>query len=191
MAWNDPLETIVAGSGEVNIAAVGTALPAKTTEALNAKFEGLGYHTEDGVSVNQAITVAGFKAWQSPTEIRRVQDSQDFEISFALLQWNEVNLPFAFGGGTISEVSSGQFKYVPPAASAALDERALIVDVDDGSRRARFIVPRGTVTETSAATFKRTEMATLAVTFKALTPADGSEPWRVLFDDAAAFAVGS
>lgn len=191
MAWNDPAETLIAGTGEVYTAAVGTTLPTSTSASLDSAFTGLGYHTEDGVSVNQSINVSEFKAWQSRSVIRREQDSNEFQISFALLQWNETNLPFAFGGGSITDLGGGQFKYTPPADSDALTEQSLIVDVDDGSRRGRFIVPRGTVTETSDVTFKRTEMAQLAVTFKALVPADGSQSWYALFNDSAAFATGS
>ena len=191
MGWNDATETIVAGSGQVYTAAVGTALPTKTSEALNAAFNGLGYHTEDGVSVNQQLNITEFKAWQSKTAIRREQDSRDFQITFQLLQWNEINLPLAFGGGTVTEPTAGQFKFTPPEDTAALEEKALIVDVDDGSRRGRFIIPRGTVTETAEVSFKRTEMAPLAVTFKALVPASGGVPWYALFNDSAAFAAGS
>jgi hypothetical protein len=189
--WNDPLETIVAGSGEVYTAAIGTALPTKTDSSLNVAFNGLGYHTEDGVSVNQNVDITEFMAWQSKSAIRREQNARDFLITFQLLQWNEINLPLAMGGGTISEPTSGQFKYVPPADTAALEEKAVIVDVDDGTRRVRFVVPRATVTETAEVGFKRNEMAALAVTFKALKPSDGSDAWYALFNDSAAFAPGS
>jgi hypothetical protein len=90
----------------------------------------------------------------------------------------------------VTEPTSGQFKFTPPEDTAALEEKALIVDVDDGSRRGRFIIPRGTVTETAEVSFKRTEMAPLAVTFKALVPASGGAPWYALFNDSAAFAAG-
>ena len=189
--WDEAAETMIAGTGEVYAAPVGTAVPTKTSDNLNAAFNGLGYHTEDGVSVNQQISVSEFKAWQTRHPIRREQESAEFVISFQLLQWNEVNLPFAFGGGTVTEPTAGQFKYVPPADNAALIERALIVDVDDGSRRGRFVIPRGTVTETDEVVFKRTEMAALAVTFKALAPLQGGEAWYALFNDSAAFAAGS
>lgn len=192
MGWNDSTETFVAGSGEVYTAPVGTALPTKTGDTLNTAFNGLGYHTEDGVSVNQTLDVTEYMAWQSKSAIRREQNSREFQISFSLLQWNEINLPLAMGGGTISEPTSGQFKFVPPLDTASLEERALIVDVDDGTRRGRFIIPRGTVTETAEVGFKRGEMAPLAVTFKALVPNDGTTaPWYALFSDAAAYAAGS
>lgn len=191
--WNDPNETIVGGGGEAYVAPVGTALPAKTGDALNVAFNGLGYHTEDGVSINPSVDIQEFMAWQSKVPIRIDQNSRDFQISFQLLQWNEINLPFALGGGTISEPTAGQFKFVPLADSAAPEERSLIVDIDDGTRRSRIIVPRGTVTDTGEIPFKRGDMSALAVTFKALAPTDGSgsSPWYALFNDSAAFAAGS
>ncbi len=190
--WNDPSETIVGGGGQVYVAAPGAALPTKTSDALApAAWTGLGFHTEDGVSINQSIDIQEYMAWQSKSSIRREQNSREFQFAYSLLQWNESTLPLAMGGGAVTEPTVGQFKYAPPLDTAALEERSMIVDVDDGARRARFIIPRGTVTDTAEVGFKRGEMSPLAVTFKALTPLEGGLPWYVLFNDAAAFAPGS
>lgn len=191
MAWNDSGETIVAGSGQVYVAPVGTALPATAAAAPNAAFEGLGYHTEEGVSVNQSVEIAEFRAWQSKYVIRRIRDTEDFMITFVLLQWNESTLPFAMGGGDIVSDGGSGYRYNPPGAEDDVDDRALICDVIDGSRRGRFVVPRGSVTEAVEASFTRTEMATLPITFKAQQPADGALPWYFLTNDSAAFAAGS
>lgn len=190
MGWNDASETVVAGTGQVYVAAVGTALPTKTDTALNAAFFGLGYHSEDGVSINKALEVVEFGAWQTKLKIRRERDTEDFAITFQLLQWNEISVPLAFGGGSIA-LSSGQYKYTPPAGSDALLEQSLICDVQDGSRTLRFIVPRGSVTDGVETSFQRKEMAGLSVTFKALEPSDGSAPWYFISNDTLAYAAGS
>lgn len=191
MGWNDASETVVAGAGEAYVAPVGTPLPVKADDALNAAFFGLGYHSEDGVSINRALEVVEFGAWQEKIKIRRERDSEDFTFSFTLLQWNEISTPLAMGGGAITSVGGSQYKYTPPAASAALDEKTMICDVQDGARIMRFIVPRGSVTDGVEVGFKPKEMAGLSVSFKALAPTDGSAPWYFVTNDALAFAVGS
>lgn len=184
MAWNDPGETVVAGNGEAYVAPVGTALPATATTALNSAFSGLGYHTEDGVSYNRELNVTEFPAWQSHDAIRRERDTSPFTITFALLQFlNEINIPFVFGGGSISTVGTNLYKYSPPADSDALDEKSLIVDVDDGPARIRFVIPRGTVTDAVSSQFARNQMSALPVAFKALKPDDGGLSWYPLFYD--------
>lgn len=191
MAWNDPTETHIAGTGEAYYAPVGTALPATADAALNAAFVGLGYHNEDGVTTNREVSITDHKAWQSKYPIRRTRESEDFTIGFTLLQWNEVTVPFAYGGGDLITVSSGQYRYDPPVASDAIDEWSLVVDVDDGSRRMRFVIPRGSVTDAVESGFTSNGMAELPISFKGLEPAAGGAVWYPLFNDAAAFAAGS
>lgn len=190
MAWNNPDDFVVAGTGEVYVAPVGTALPTNSQSALNASFNGLGYHTEDGVSVNAQVNVFMIRSWQSQFETRRGRDTEDFQLSFVLQQWNEINVPLAYGGGSVTSLGGGEYKYTPPAPDAALDERALVCDCIDGSEKVRFVVPRGSVVEAVASTFKRNEAAVLPITWKALQPSDGSAAWYML-PNSAAFASGS
>jgi hypothetical protein len=190
--WNSAEETWVAGSGQVYVAPVGVNLPANATSTPSpSDFVGLGYHTEDGAKTNQTIETNEFGAWQSEDPIRRSRKSSLFQIGFSLLQWNENTLPFAKGGGKINEVSANQFRYLPPTEADALEEKALLLDVDDGTRRARFFIPRGTVTDQGENVFNRDNMANLEVMFKALKPESGGPSWYVIFSNSDAFAPGS
>jgi hypothetical protein len=191
MPWNDGTESHIAGSGEAYYAPVGTTLPTTADAALNAAFVGLGYHSEDGVTTTTEITITDHMAWQSKYPIRRTRDTEAFTVAFSLLQWNEVTVPFAYGGGALVTVSAGEYRYDPPAASDALQEWSLVVDCDDGTRRVRFVVPRGTVTEGVESQFQTTAMAMLPVSFRGLQPAAGGATWYPLFNDLAAFAAGS
>src|SRR5690606_4695916 len=125
MAWNDASETIVSGKGQVYVADVGTALPATADAALNGAFEGLGFHTEDGVSLNKSLEIVEFRSWQSLHPIRREREADDFQLTFVLEQWNEVNLPLAMGGGDVLDLGGGQVRYNPPDDGAPLDEKSL------------------------------------------------------------------
>ncbi len=190
MAWNDPTEIRIASNGQVYVAPVGTALPTTPTAALNAAFVGLGYLTTDGVSLSVAPEVQDINSWQSRQPTRRELLSQEVTASFSLQQWNESTVPFAFGGGSVTNPSGSIYRYELPA-DGALDERALIIDAIDGSVRQRWILPRGNVTDAVEAKFARDAEAMLPISFKALQPVDGSTALILITDDAASFAVGS
>lgn len=191
MAWDDATEILVAGGGEVSVAPVGTTAPTTAVAALNAAFVGLGFHTEDGVTVNNAPDILEIRAWQSQFPIRTERQTEDFRITFVLQQWNETNLPLAFGGGAVVSDGGTGYKFSPPVAGDAMDYRALVVDVRDGSRHGRFVIPRGAAIEGVESQFSRTAEAQLPITFQANPLDASSSPWSFFTDDAAAFAPGS
>lgn len=185
MASRDPDEIVVAGTGDLWIAPVGTALPATEVAALNGVYEKLGYTTEDGVTFQSSVEVQEFMAWQSISAVRRSRTSREDTISCQLEQWNDSNFMFAWGGGEITEPTPGHFKFTPPLDDDALEEKTLIVDFADGDKVYRWVVPRGTITEAVETVLSRSDMSVLPVGFKALQPADGSAPWQLLTNDPA------
>lgn len=191
MPWNDASEVIVGQSGQVYAGALGSTLPTNPTSTPAVAFSGMGYHNEDGVRTTQTREITRIGAWQEFTPVRIARQSETFQLGFVLLQWNDVTLPAAMGGGTITNPSGSVYKFVPPTPADALDERAWICDVTDGSRHLRIIIPRGIVVETVESQFTRTAAGELPITVEALPPSDGSTPWHFYSDDAAAFATGS
>jgi hypothetical protein len=189
--WNDPSELVVASNGQVYVAPVGTPLPVNPTTALNAAFTGLGFVTEDGVSLSVSPEIQDFGAWQSRQPVRRELTAQEVLASFALEQWNETTVPLAFGGGEVTSPSTGVYRYELPSGNLALDERSLVIDSIDGDRHMRFVIPRGNITDAVETSLQRTELSVLPIAFKALEPLNGGTPMYFLSDDAAAFAVGS
>lgn len=190
MAWNDASELIVAGNGQVYTAPVGTALPTTgPTETLNSAFEGLGYHTEDGVSISVNPDIQEFNSWQSRQPVRREMNAREIQVQFTLQQWDEDSVPFAFGGGTVTTLGGGAYRYDYPADTAQLVETSLVVDVVDGSDIFRFVFPRGNVTEAVESQFSRDSEAGLPITWKALAPANDASAGYFLTN--ASFAAGS
>lgn len=189
MPWNNANEIVVASSGQVYMAPIGTPLPSDAVAALNAAFTGLGFITEDGAALTVTPEVTDYMAWQSRTPVRREKTSQEIQIAFALMQWNEQTVPAAFGGGSVSG-SAGNYRYNLPADDAPLDERSLVLDAVDGAKHLRWVFPRGNVTEAVEASFQRGEPASLPVTFAALAAQEGAAPGYFL-TDSASFAPGS
>lgn len=190
MAWNDSTELVVASNGQVYVAPVGTALPTTPTETLNAAFVGLGFCTEDGVTVTATPDVKDFTAWQSRQAVRRERNQQEIQASFQLEQWNEETVPFAFGGGEITSLGGGDYRYDFPQTDDALDERAMVIDAQDGDKLYRYVFPRGNVTEAVEAQYTRNALALLPITFKVLEPEEGGAPGYFLTNDTS-FTPGS
>jgi hypothetical protein len=192
MAWNNPNELVVGGTGQVYVAPVGTALPTDPVAALAAAYNGLGLTDEDGVSVTMDPDITEFRAWQSRVPVRRALTGQTVTFAFKLEQWNENTVPLAFGGGVVTALGGGKYRYTLPSGQDALDERTLVCDVIDGATTWRFVAPRGNVAESVSADFRRTELGILPITFRATAPSTDPEgPPAYFLTNSAAFATGS
>lgn len=181
----DAAELVVASHGDVYVAPVGTTLPGDTDAdlSLNAAFVNLGLVTEDGVTITATPEIQDFGAWQRSQPVRRERVTQTLSLGFALEQWNVDNVPLAFGGGEVVETAAGVFKYTFPADDDALDERAIVLDWQDGTKKYRMVFERGNVTEAVSTTLSRSALATLPITFSVLSPEDGGSPGYFLAED--------
>lgn len=191
MSEKNKAEIFVAGDGEVWVAPTGTALPTGVDEELDPAFVGLGYHTEDGTRFTAAPDLTDFRVWQSRQAARRELNLQDLTVGFELVQWNRANIVLAFGGGEVTEPTPGVFRYDFPSGGEALDERALVLDAQDGDRKLRFVIKSGNVSDDVETDLQRTAMSGLPISFKALEPDGGGSPAYILSNDAEAFGAGS
>jgi hypothetical protein len=187
MSWNNSDELHVGITGQIYVAPLGTALPSDPTAALNAAFVGLGYTTEDGFSFSASRETTDIGGWQTFDPLRTIITARTVQVSFALKQWNEETVPFAFGGGSIS--GSGPYTYNLPDPEDGLDERAMVIDSVDGDNHVRFVFRRGIVIEAVESQFQHGASADLPITFKLLKPSTGAIA-SILFDGDG-FAAGS
>lgn len=187
----DANELVVASHGDVYVAPVGTTLPSDTDvdAALNAAFVNLGLITEEGVTFTATPEITGYKSWQRQQDVRRERTSQDLQFGFNLEQWNIDNVPFAFGGGEVVETAAGVFKYTFPADDESLDERAIVLDWQDGVKKYRLVFERGNVMDAVAVNLVRSSLATLPIGFNVLASEDGASPGFLLAEDVAFSSV--
>lgn len=191
--WNKPEELVVGSNGQMYFAPLGTPLPQlgdDPTDDLDDDFIGAGLLTEDGFTPLIGSEVTDFKSWQALDPTRRERTGQEKSIAFSMQQWNQDNVPFAFGGGDVQDHGGSIFSYVFPEGDEPLDERSLVCDAIDGDKHYRFIFARGNVTEQVESQFQRGSESLLPVTFKVLRPEDNGRSAYFLTDDPA-FAAGS
>lgn len=189
-------ELVVASKGNIQVAPFGTELPDGTsaedvTSDLDAAFVDLGYASEDGATLSVSPDIVDHMAWQARQAVRRDLNAQECQISTALEQWNGSTVPLAFGGGEITEPTTGVFRFDLPDEDDVLDERSLILDWADGDKHYRMVLPRGNVTEAVESNLVRNNLALLPITFKALAADDGGSPAYILSDDPAFAEPGS
>lgn len=185
-------ENIVVGSGgSIYIAPVGTTLPTTVDGSLNAAFVDLGYISEDGISLSAAAEITEISAFQSFLPVRKLVTGRTFDLSFNVREWTAESVVFAFGGGTITEDTPGEYTYTPPAAGDALYERAMVVDFRDGAKDYRLVIPRGTISDTVETTIARGSAADLPVTFSVLATDEVTPGYYLISNDPALEPAGS
>jgi len=178
-------QTLIGANGTVYVGTPGATITAPTSEAsaVDSDMIQVGFISEDGVLFRDSKDMGELKAWQTPYAVRRFVTGRNFEAEFSMEQWNWHTIPFAFGGGTLTEPTAGHYKYVPPDAGD-IDPRALIIDWNDGTRLYRLWVPQGIVTAPVEVNIKRDEGAMFPVVFGAIF--DGTNnPFELFTDDVA------
>lgn len=179
----DATQLVVAGSGDIWVAPVGTTLPEEYDDVLHGAFRKVGFVKEDGLSYSSTPQVEEFFGWQSRYALRRELTGVEVMFNYSMLQWNDENIVLAFGGGEVVEVSPGSYRYNPLGDGSQLDELSMIFDWNDGGKLFRVVVPRGNVTDAVEVQLTRTQLAELPVSYKVLGTA-GQDPWYQLFNDA-------
>ena len=181
---NDPNEITVGANGRVLVAPVGTALPASISVAPDAAFIELGYLDEDGVTFTDGKTVEQIKVWQAFYAVRRIVTEKESMVAFNMSQWNEDNVIFAFGGGSVvADVPGSEFTYSPPAPGT-IDERVMLVEFNDGLKNYRFVIERGMVTDDVETQLTKGAEGKLPIVF-GVNGVDGSDAWKMQTDDPA------
>ena len=176
-------ETLVGANGYVWVGPVDSTEPTNPTSAPSAAWTELGYLSEDGVTWSVSKTMEDINAWQSFYPIRQIVTATSSTLAMTMRQWNEQTLVLALGGGTVDE-TAGIFTYTPPEPGS-IDERAVMVDWNDGDRNYRLIVRRAMVSDAVETQLQRGAAADLPVTFTVLGNQTGDAPFILLTDDAA------
>lgn len=178
----------VAGAGGVYVAGTDAAWPTNESTALDPDvWTNLGYCTEDGVTFTFSRTTTDLNAWQGD-KLRVLTTAEPASIAFNLMQTSRVNLEVALGGGTTTTISSGHYKYEPPAKGTNT-ERRYIVEFVDGSYVYRYCIVKAQVEGEVTFQLVRTDAVKYAVQLGILDNGDNAK-FFILSNDPA-LAPGS
>lgn len=179
----DSTQVRVGIAGKFYVAPVGTTAPSNTGSAWPGGWVDLGYLTDDGPALKPTRDTKDIPAWQSYFPVRTIRTSEGQEWTIPLLQRNGSILKLAFGGGSVTALGGGDYRYSPPTPGT-VDERAFGIEVVDGSIIDRYVMQRGMVKDLGDVSFKRDEATMFELTIATLSPSSG-DVWQVISNDSA------
>jgi hypothetical protein len=171
-------------SGLAYTAIVGSTVPSTLTGAWAAAWTDLGLILkEDGLTEAMDMERNEFFAWgyQSPVRSQVLRKTITFRAVFLESKAHVLSLYHAhpLSGMTSSGSGADQALTWTQGQSSDPDVRALGLDIIDGTKRNRFIVPRAEVTERGDIVYKEDDMVQYDMTFTALLASDGSSVQRM------------
>lgn len=174
---------VVAQGAHVYVAPVGTAAPVTAIAAPAVAWVEVGLFTPDSLSFATSPSFAEVNSHQSNYPTRRMQESDSATVSVDLQEWSGANFTTVFGGGILTTVSAGVFKFAPPAVGARTEVAALI-DIQDGAKHYRYVIPRSINVEGVSQDLQKGQEARLPLSL-AILGGDTGDPWYMLTDDTA------
>lgn len=181
----DPDNILVPGTAALYLAPVGTAMPANETSALNAAFRDVGLTTPDGTRLRTNPSFTDIRSHQSNYPTRTIKTADEAQVTVVLQEFSGENLIAALGGGTLTTVSTGHFKYTPPATTD-FSEVAAVLEWVDGDDIFRMLIPRAQVRSGIDVALNKTSEAQLTLTLNCIG-GDSSDAYTIL-SNVAAFA---
>lgn len=173
MSGIDADEVVVGADGRVFVAPEGTAVP-DDLASLSNTWINLGYVSEEGITFKNGQEVEDIPAWQSFYSIRKVVSGKSTGVEFVLKQWNSDTLKLAFGGGDVVDNDPNDAVIYVPPAPGVMDNRAMIIEWEDGLSSYRLVMPRGMVSGEAETNIVRTSAADLPIAFD-VTPSGVAE----------------
>lgn len=183
----DKTRIVVAQMARVYLAVPGTLAPVDATIALDVAWREVGYFTPDSLGWATDPSFEEVRSHQSnyPTRKFQTQDAATAEVD--LQEWSGPNFRAVYGGGTITEIMPSmtpkQWKFAPPAVGGR-ETVAAILEIVDGAKHYRRIIPLCEQTEGVAQKFERASESTLPLRLSVLG-ADIGDAWYDLTNDQA------
>jgi len=181
---------VVAQMARVYLAAVGTAAPSGPVGVMPTGWREVGLFTPDSLSWSTDPSFEEVRSHQSNYPTRRFQTEDAATVEVDLQEWTGDNFKAVYGGGTVVEVPAAtdpvvplHYRYSPPAVGGRTTVAA-VVEIIDGNKHYRRIIPRCEQSEGVEQSFERTSESTLPLRLSVLG-SDLGDPWYDLTDDPA------
>ncbi|GAA4209407.1 hypothetical protein GCM10022252_75900 [Streptosporangium oxazolinicum] len=167
---------------------VGTTAPDGPTVALAPAWKNVGLFTPDSLAWSGDPEFSETEAHQSPNPVKVWQTKDANNLEVELLEWSAANFMAVYGGGTITSVTpsgggAAYYKFTPPSIGTRT-EVAAVLELGDGTRRMRRIIPRCMQREGVAHELGRDASATLPLNLSLLGNDLGTAPFYDVFNAA-------
>lgn len=185
----DANNIFVAQMARVWLAPVGTVAPADPVVAMGTGWLEVGLFTPDSLSWATSPSFEEVRSHQSNYPTRRFQTEDAATASVDLQEWTGQNFIAVYGGGTVVNVPASvgppavveHWKFSPPTVGGR-QQTAGCIEVIDGAKHYRRIIPRCEQSEGVEQTLNKTAASTLPLRLTVLG-SDVGDPWYDLTDD--------
>lgn len=182
---------VVAQMARVYLAAVGTPAPAGPATVMPAPWKEVGLFTPDSLGWATDPSFEQIRSHQSNYPTRNIQTEDAATVSVDLQEWTGENFKAVYGGGEVVTVAAAvgppavpeHYRFSPPQIGGR-EQVAACVEIIDGSKHYRRMVPLCEQNEGVEQTFEKTSESTLPLRLSILG-ADIGDPWYDITDDPA------
>lgn len=161
--------------GALYVAPKGTEVPTDATTALSATFKATGYISEDGLTHEITRDSEDIKAWGGDT-VMTTQTDYSETFNFSLLETLKGDVKkLVYGDDNVTE-TSGAITAV--SNSKELTEHAFVIEMVQGTRAVRRVIPCGKVSEIGEITYVDGEPVAYELTITALPDTTGNTSYE-------------
>ncbi|GAA2411813.1 hypothetical protein GCM10010404_82170 [Nonomuraea africana] len=174
------------------LAPVGTTAPDGPAPTMPDGWYDVGLFTPDSYNWKTDPKFEETRAHQSNYAVRRWQTEDAATIEVNLLEWTLSSFRAVYGGGTIEKVTpsgggAAYYKFTPPSIGGRT-EVAACIELADGTRKLRRMVPRAQQVEGVEQSFEKTSASTLPLRMSVLGGDIGAPYYDMMNGEWAAFA---
>ncbi|MFC6883365.1 hypothetical protein [Actinomadura yumaensis] len=183
--------SFVAQMARVYLAPVGTSAPAGPVAEMPTGWKDVGLFTPDSLKWSTDPKFEEMRSHQSNYATRRWQTEDAATVEVDLQEWSGDNFKAVFGGGTVTKVevtgppAFTYYRFAPPAIGARTSV-SVCIELVDGTRHLRRIVPVAEQIEGVEQGFDKSKESTLPLRLSVIG-SDVGDPWYD-FNDIASFA---
>ncbi|SNY84028.1 hypothetical protein SAMN04244553_3589 [Nocardia amikacinitolerans] len=172
-------------TGGILVAPLGTTLPTTAAAAPDAAFKALGYVSEDGIEPQGERSVNAIKDWNAD-DIAQLQTGHSVRYGFTLYAaWDADVLKEIYGESnvvvTAPTASTGTLIKVTENGKV-LPLRSWIIDMADGGRKHRIVLPNAKISEVTQRPHVAGELNGFQVVIDAFKDATGQKAYHYLDD---------
>jgi hypothetical protein len=182
-------EIVIPSITRIYLAPVGSTAPADATSPMPEALRNVGLTTEDSLKFNTEPNFEQVRSAQSSYPTRTFQTTDAATIEVDLQQWSGENFIAVYGGGEITTVTvtgppaATHYKFAPPKIGSRTEVMA-VVEVIDGGKHYRYVIPRCMQMEGVSKDLAKTKEAVLPLRL-AVQGGDDLDAFYVLTDDPA------
>jgi hypothetical protein len=185
----DATRILVPQMARLWLAPVGTAGPDGPTATPATGWLEAGLFAPDSLSFTTDPNFEEVRSHQSNFPTRRWQTQDTATVQCNLQEWSANNILAVYGGGTITTVTpSGgtgtpYYRFSPPQIGGRT-QTACLIDVIDGSKHYRRVIPLCEQDAGVEATYNKANEVTLPLRLT-IIGSDVGDPWYEMTDDPA------